>query len=118
MQRPIKIVAIAAFVSLFGCGGSPATRVEPAPRMAASPEEQAPADMGPREQTADEQVNHAVGITIDRLEQTGDEDLVMIDPWPGVTGGALDRGTVPTGIELAHRDRGSHALVYFWAGWS
>jgi hypothetical protein len=66
----------------------------------------------------DDAVNHAVGITIDRLEQTGDEDLVMIDPWPGVTGGAQDRGKVPAAIELAHRDRGSHALVYFWAGWS
>lgn len=66
----------------------------------------------------DDQVPHAVGVTIDRLESTADEDLVMIDPWPGVVGGATDRGKVPPTIEQAHRDRGSHALVYYWVGWS
>lgn len=66
----------------------------------------------------DDAVNHAVGITIDRLDAATDEDLVMIDPWPGVTGGAQDRGKVPPAIDLAHRDRGSHALVYYWVGWS
>ena len=34
----------------------------------------------------DKNVNHAVGVTIDRLETKADEDLVMIDPWPGVLG--------------------------------
>jgi hypothetical protein len=63
-------------------------------------------------------INHAVGITIDRLDATTDEDLVMIDPWPGVTSGAKDRDTVSPTIEIAHRDRGSHALVYYWVGWS
>lgn len=67
--------------------------------------------------TADE-INHAVGITIDRLDTKGDEELVMIDPWPGVTGGGLDRDTISPHIEIAHRDRGSHALIYFWVGWS
>ena len=43
----------------------------------------------------DDAVAHAVGLTIDRLEAKADEELVMIDPWPGVTGGASDRGTVP-----------------------
>jgi hypothetical protein len=67
---------------------------------------------------AEDSVAHAVGITIDRLDPAADEDLVMIDPWPGVIGGAHDRGTVPPAIETAHRDRGSHALVYYWVGWS
>jgi hypothetical protein len=62
--------------------------------------------------------NHAVGLTIDRLEQKGDEELVMIDPWPGVNGAARDRGNVPTALESAHRERNFHALVYYWVGWS
>ena len=66
---------------------------------------------------ADDSIGHAVGVTIDRLEPTSEEDLVMIDPWPGV-GGARDRGAVPPAIEAAHRDRSFHALVYYWVGWS
>jgi hypothetical protein len=66
----------------------------------------------------DAAVQHAIGLTIDRLEQKGDEDLVMIDPWPGVLGGASDRGKVAPQLEGAHRDRGQHALVYYWVGWS
>lgn len=66
----------------------------------------------------DDSLPHAVGVTIDRLESTADEDLVMIDPWPGVTGGASDRGKVSGVIEQAHRDRNFHALVYYWVGWS
>src|SRR3954462_14736920 len=34
---------------------------------------------------------HAVGITIDRLDPKAHEQLVMIDPWPGVIGDAKDR---------------------------
>jgi hypothetical protein len=63
-------------------------------------------------------VAHAVGITIDRLDAKADEDLVMIDPWPGVVGDAKDRGKVAKGLELAHKARNFHALVYFWVGWS
>ena len=62
-------------------------------------------------------VAHAVGITIDRLDPKTDEDLVMIDPWPGMKGDP-ERGKIPPAIELAHRDRNFHALVYYWAGWS
>ena len=58
MQRPIRIVVAAAMASLTACGGSPAAQVEPAPRMTAAPQGQVPAESGPREQTADEQVNH------------------------------------------------------------
>ena len=66
----------------------------------------------------EDMVAHAVGITIDRLDNKGDEELVMIDPWPGVKGGAKDRDKVPAEIEAAHKDKQFHALVYFWAGWS
>jgi len=61
---------------------------------------------------------HAVGITIDRLDAKGDEDLVMIDPWPGVAGGGNDRGKIPAALEAAHKDMSFHALVYYWVGWS
>ena len=61
---------------------------------------------------------HAVGITIDRLDAKADEDLVMIDPWPGVKGDGKDRGKVSPALESAHRDKNFHALVYFWAGWA
>ncbi len=64
-------------------------------------------------------VAHAVGITVDRLDpKDKSEDLVMIDPWPGVVGGAKDRGPVHKDIELAHKARNFHALVYYWVGWS
>ncbi len=66
----------------------------------------------------EDMVAHAVGITIDRLDNKGDEELVMIDPWPGVKGGAKDRDKVPAEIEAAHKDKQFHALVYFWVGWS
>lgn len=66
----------------------------------------------------DDSVQHAVGITVDRIEATSDETLVMIDPWPGVLPDARDRSSVPPAIESAHRDRNFHALVYFWVGWS
>jgi len=67
---------------------------------------------------APDDFNHAVGLTIDRLDPRGDEELVMIDPWPGVNGEAHDRGKVAPALESAHRERNYHALVYFWIGWS
>ena len=68
-------------------------------------------------EVGDDFVQHAVGITIDRLDQGKDEELVMIDPWPGVLGDK-DRAKVPAALELAHKDKGHHALVFFWNGWS
>ena len=65
----------------------------------------------------DDFIQHAVGITIDRLEQGKDEELVMIDPWPGVLGDK-DRAKVSPNLEAAHKDRGYHALVFYWNGWS
>ena len=66
----------------------------------------------------DDSVAHAVGITVDRLDPKSDEDLVMIDPWPGVKGDATDRGKLSAQLELAHREKNFHALVYYWVGWS
>ncbi len=42
----------------------------------------------------------------------------MIDPWPGVVGGATDRGPVSPSLAAAHKDRDFHALVFYWSGWS
>lgn len=66
----------------------------------------------------DDVQGHAVGITIDRLDAKADEDLVMIDPWPGMLNDAKDRGKVPASLESAHKDKSFHALVYYWVGWS
>ena len=66
----------------------------------------------------DDSVAHAVGLTIDRLDPKADEELVVIDPWPGIKDNARDRSKVPAALEQAHRDRNFHALVYFWVGWS
>ena len=67
----------------------------------------------------DDFVQHAVGITMDRLDlKDRDEDLVMIDPFPGVLEDAHDRCKVPASLEQAHRDKGFHALVFYWNGWS
>jgi hypothetical protein len=68
----------------------------------------------------DDNVFHAVGVTMEQWDpkaKAGDE-LVMIDPWPGVDGVASDREKVTPLVELAHKDRGLHALMFFWSGWS
>lgn len=66
-------------------------------------------------------VEHAVGITVDRLNpglpNTFDE-LVMIDPWPGIGDAAHDRGKISPHLETAHKERGYHALMFYWIGWS
>lgn len=66
----------------------------------------------------DESVAHAVGVTVDRVDTGGDEELVVIDPYPGFKDGAKDRSKVTPAIEQAHRDKNFHALVYYWVGWS
>jgi hypothetical protein len=70
------------------------------------------------ERVPEDAVPHAVGITIDRLDPKADEDLVMIDPWPGVKGDAKERDKISPALEAAHRDKSFHALVYFWVGWA
>jgi hypothetical protein len=69
-------------------------------------------------ESPDDIIPHAVGITIDRLDAKADEDLVMIDPWPGVKGDGKDRGQVSPALEAAHREKSFQALVYYWVGWS
>lgn len=66
----------------------------------------------------DENIGHAVGITIDRLDAKADEDLVMIDPWPGMAPDARDKAKISPALESAHKDKSFHALVYYWVGWS
>jgi hypothetical protein len=63
-------------------------------------------------------ITHAVGVTMDREQPNGPEDLVMIDPWPGTMNGARDRGPIPTQLELAHREKKYSALILYWSGWS
>jgi hypothetical protein len=62
-------------------------------------------------------IAHAVGITVDRLDAKGDEQLVMIDPYPGFAG-AVDRGPVSAALASASREHNFHGLIYFWSGWS
>jgi hypothetical protein len=63
---------------------------------------------------------HAIGVTMEQFDPKarGPEELVMADPWPGVDGKAEDRAKVTPLVELAHKDRGLHALMFFWTGWS
>ena len=65
-----------------------------------------------------EDVMHAVAVSVDRLEPGADEQLVMVDPWPGVANGARDKTTVPPILESAHRDYKFNAIIFYWAGWS
>lgn len=62
-------------------------------------------------------LDHAVGVTIDKLEAAGKDQLVMVDPWPGTRNGARDRGAVPSSLEPAHRSVKYAALILYWAGW-
>jgi hypothetical protein len=61
---------------------------------------------------------HAVGVTVDRLEPTAAEDLIMVDPWPGIKNGARDRTAIPPQLEHAHRPSKYAALILYWTGWS
>lgn len=65
-----------------------------------------------------DECDHAVGVTVDRLDATGAEDLVMIDPWPGTKNGARDRGPLSPRLEAAHRTQKYGALILYWAGYS
>lgn len=63
-------------------------------------------------------VSHAVGITVDRLDPRRDEELIMVDPWPGTANGARDRAAIPPVLESAHRDFKYNAIIFYWSGWS
>jgi hypothetical protein len=73
--------------------------------------------MHPQE-TPEPDMNHAVGVTVDRADPAGDAELIMVDPWPGTKLRAPDRLKVPTTLEAAHRDFKYNAIIFYWAGWS
>lgn len=64
------------------------------------------------------EVGHCVAVTVDRVEASRDEELIVVDPWPGTKNGARDRMSVPTVLESAHRDNNYKAIIFYWAGWS
>jgi hypothetical protein len=64
----------------------------------------------------DDVVPYAVGIGVDRIEGSAKDDLVLVDPWPGV--GKPDRVAIPPTLEAAHREGNYHAVIFYWAGWS
>lgn len=70
--------------------------------------------MHPNSQTPN--VDHAVGIAMDRPANGKDLDLVMIDPWPGH--GKPDTVALPDNLDAARRDKKFHALMFYWVGWS
>ena len=59
MQQSPRFFVAAMAATLAACSGTPAARVDTEPAMAASPAELA-AQSAPREQTADQQVNHVL----------------------------------------------------------
>jgi hypothetical protein len=63
-------------------------------------------------------LGHCVAVTIDRIEASRDEELIVVDPWPGTKNGAKDRSSVPAVLESAHRDNNYNAIIFYWAGWS
>lgn len=63
-------------------------------------------------------VNHAVGVTMDRKDASSPDELTMIDPWPGTLNGARDRSSLPAHLEVAHRQAKYAAIIMYWAGWS
>ncbi|MEZ4358654.1 MAG: hypothetical protein R3B48_00625 [Kofleriaceae bacterium] len=65
-----------------------------------------------------DEMNHAVGITVDRLVASDPETLVMIDAWPNPPDSTNDRMPLSKNLDAAHRDHNYHALIYYWVGWS
>ena len=69
----------------------------------------------------DERASHAVGLAVDgvgvetaKKKKKEPNDLVVIDPWPGVEHQREADGT----LEPAHRGRKYAALLIFWGGYS
>jgi hypothetical protein len=70
------------------------------------------------QETPDPDMTHAVGVTVDRADSSSEEDLMIVDPWPGTKLRGPDRLKVPAGLEAAHRDFKYNAIIFYWAGWS
>ena len=65
---------------------------------------------------AKDQIHHAVGLAIDRLPDSAEDELVMVDPWPGAN--QPDRVPLRPDLDDARRLRKFNALKFFWVGWS
>ncbi len=63
-------------------------------------------------------IDHAVAISVDRLDGGTEDELIMVDPWPGPATPEKERQKPPPILEAAHRDNKFHALIFYWAGWS
>lgn len=61
-------------------------------------------------------IEHAVGLAMDRLPGKTEEELVMIDPWPGV--GVPDTTPVRDDLDVARRGTKFNGLAFYWVGWS
>lgn len=69
-------------------------------------------------QEAEPDINHAVAVSMDRYDGATDDDLIVVDPWPGTKLKAPDRIKIPNVLEAAHRDFKYNAIIFYWAGWS
>lgn len=70
----------------------------------------------PQENEGD--IQHAVAVTMDRYDGATDDELIIVDPWPGTLLKAPDRVKVPNVLESTHRDFKYNAIIFYWAGWS
>jgi hypothetical protein len=61
-------------------------------------------------------LDHAVGLAMDRLSPNGEDELVMVDPFPGA--GNPDTGPVLAELDAARKPRKFNSLAYYWVGWS
>ena len=64
------------------------------------------------------EIDHAVGLAVDRLDARAAEDVIVVDPWPGEADFRRDRTAVPPGLELAHRAKKYAAVLLYWAGYA
>ncbi len=69
-------------------------------------------------QESEQDIHHAVAVSVDRHDGATEDDLVVVDPWPGTKLKAPDRTKVPPMLEAAHRDFKYNAIIFYWAGWS
>ncbi len=69
-------------------------------------------------QESEPNISHAVALSMDRADSGTEDDLVVVDPWPGTKLRAPDRTKVPNTLEAAHRDFKYNAIIFYWTGWS
>jgi hypothetical protein len=61
-------------------------------------------------------IEHAVGLAYDRMPNGREDELVMIDPWPGAN--KPDTVPLPADLDVARREKKFNALAFYWVGWS